>query len=147
LENLSQLDGKTVHLRAGSVYKERLEELQDSLMLNIRIVELSDSSEELVNKVVEKQIDYTVVDNDIALVNSTYYDNIDVSLEISRAAAVGWAVWKTSPELLAAINQWIDEGRQSSYFPILSSKSFLNKKHSSCRSNSAFSSISGERIS
>lgn len=147
LENLSQLDGKTVHLRAGSVYKERLEELQDSLMLNIRIVEVSDSSEELVNKVVEKQIDYTVVDNDIALVNATYYDNIDVSLEISRASEVGWAVRKTSPELLAAINQWIDEGKQSSYFAILYSKYFLNKKNSYFRSNSAFSSISGDRIS
>lgn len=144
---LSQLDGKTVHLRDGSIYKQQLEALQDSLLLNIAIVEVQESSENLVDKVVASDIDYTIVDNDIALVNATYYDNIDVSLEISEASEVGWAVRKTSPALLQEINQWIAEGKESSYFAILYSKYFLNKKNSYFRNNSAFSSISGDRIS
>lgn len=147
MTELSQLEGKTIHLRQGSVYKERLETLQDSLSLNFKIIEVSESSEDLVDKVVEKQIDYTVVDNDIALVNATYYDNIDVSLELSRPSEVGWAVRKTSPALLEEINEWIADGKKSSYFAILYSKYFLNKKNSYFRSNSAFSSISGDRIS
>jgi membrane-bound lytic murein transglycosylase F len=147
LGELSQLDGKTVHLREGSIYKQQLEALQDSLLLNIAIVEVQESSENLVDKVVANDIDYTIVDNDIALVNATYYDNIDVSLEISEASEVGWAVRKTSPALLHEINQWIAEGKESSYFAILYSKYFLNKKNSYFRNNSAFSSISGDRIS
>ena len=147
LTDLSELAGKTIHLRQGSVYKERLEALRDSLMLDIEIIEVSESSEDLVDKVVENEIGYTVVDNDIALVNATYYDNIDVSLEISQPSEVGWAVRKTSPALLQEINRWIAEGKESSYFAILYSKYFLNKKNSYFRSNSAFSSISGDRIS
>ena len=145
--DISQLEGKTVHLRQGSVYRERLEALRDSLSLNFEIIEVSESSEDLVDKIVENEIDYTVVDNDIALVNATYYDNIDVSLEISEPSEVGWAVRKTSPALLEEINLWIAEGKKSSFFAILYSKYFLNKKNSYFRSNSAFSSISGDRIS
>lgn len=147
LAELSQLEGKTIHLRQGSIYKQQVEMLQDSLLLNIDVVEVQESSENLVDKVVANEIDYTIVDNDIALVNATYYDNIDVSLEVSQASEVGWAVRKTSPELLEEINQWIAEGKKSSFFAILYSKYFLNKKNSYFRNNSAFSSISGDRIS
>lgn len=147
LGELSQLEGKTIHLRQGSIYKQQVEALQDSLLIDIGIVEVQESSEYLVDQVVANEIDYTIVDNDIALVNATYYDNIDVSLEVSRASEVGWAVRKTSPALLNEINQWIAEGKESSYFAILYSKYFLNKKNSYFRNNSAFSSISGDRIS
>jgi membrane-bound lytic murein transglycosylase F len=147
LGELSQLEGKTIHLRQGSIYKQQVEALQDSLLIDIGIVEVQESSEYLVDQVVANEIDYTIVDNDIALVNATYYDNIDVSLEVSRASEVGWAVRKTSPELLQEINEWITNGKESSYFAILYSKYFLNKKNSYFRNNSAFSSISGDRIS
>src|SRR5690554_1532368 len=144
---LSQLDKKTIHLRSGSVYKQQLEALQEKHQLEINIIEVQESSENMVNKVMSGEIDYTVVDNDIALVNATYYDDIDVSLEISEVSEVSWAVRRNSPDLLEEINQWIKKGNESSYFAILYSKYFLNKKNSYFRSNSAFSSISGDRIS
>jgi membrane-bound lytic murein transglycosylase F len=147
LEDLSKLDQKTVHIRSGSIYKEQLEALQDSLNIQLEIIEVQESSENLVDKVVSDEIDYTIVDNDIALVNATYYDNIDVSLEINEATDVAWAVRKNSPELLKEINQWIEKGKDSDYFAILYSKYFLNKKNSYFRNTSAFSSISGDRIS
>src|SRR5690554_2459635 len=144
---LSQLDKKTIHLRSGSVYKQQLEALQEKHQLEINIIEVQESSENMVNKVMSGEIDYTVVDNDIALVNATYYDDIDVSLEISEVSEVSWAVRRNSPDLLEEINQWIKKGKESSYFAILYSKYFLNKKNSYFRNNSAFSSISGDKIS
>ena len=147
LEDLSELDNKTVHIRSNSIYVEQLNELKDSLDLSIEIVELPESSEELVEKVVTGQINYTVVDNDIALVNATYYDNLNEKLQINEATDVGWAIRKTSPELLKGVNQWIGKAKESSYFPILYSKYFLNKKNSYFRNTSAFSSISGDKIS
>src|SRR5690554_2035626 len=102
---LSQLDKKTIHLRSGSVYKQQLEALQEKHQLEINIIEVQESSENMVNKVMSGEIDYTVVDNDIALVNATYYDDIDVSLEISEVSEVSWAVRRNSPDLLEEINQ------------------------------------------
>src|SRR5690554_6718904 len=57
LAELSQLEGKTIHLRQGSIYKQQVEMLQDSLLLNIDVVEVQESSENLVDKVVDKEID------------------------------------------------------------------------------------------
>lgn len=147
LEDLSELDQKTVHIRSNSIYVDQLNDLKDSLELNIEVVELLASSEELVEMVVTGQINYTVVDNDIALVNGTYYDNLNEKLQINEASDVGWAVRKTSPELLEAVNTWIEKAKKSDYFPILYSKYFLNKKNSYFRNTSAFSSISGDKIS
>lgn len=147
LDELSELDGEEIFIRSRSIYKEQLETLRDSLSLDLKIVEVLESSESLVDKVMSQEIDYTIVDNDIALVNATYYDNINVSLEISQPSEVGWAVRKTSPQLLEQINHWIDKGKSTSYFAILYSKYFLNKKNSYFRNTSAFSSISGDRIS
>src|SRR5690606_6501278 len=140
------LHRKKVHIRSGSIYKEQLRKLQDSLSLELEIIEVQESSEEMVEQVISGEIDYTVVDNDIALVNATYFDNIDINLQISEASEVALAVRKNAPELLAEINSWIDEMKESAYFDILYSKYFLNKKNSYFRTTSAFSSVSGDRI-
>lgn len=147
LRDLTDLDNKTVYIRTSSIYKEQLKAIQDTLNLNMEVIEIQETSENLVDKVVTGKIDYTIVDNDLALVNATYYDNIDVSLQISEPSDVGLAVRKNAPELLEEINDWIEQGKESAYFAILYNKYFLNKKNSYFRNTSAFSSISGDRIS
>lgn len=147
LTALTELNHKTIHIRSGSIYKEQLETLQDSLNLEFQVLEENETLEGLVDMVASGDIDYTIVDNDIALVNATYYENIDVNLEISEPSEVGWAVRKNAPDLLKEINGWIEEGKKSAYFAILYGKYFLNKKNSYFRNTSAFSSISGDRIS
>jgi membrane-bound lytic murein transglycosylase F len=147
ITDLIDLNNKNIHIRANSIYREQLEALQDTLQLNFNIIEIQESSENLVDMVVSGEIDYTVVDNYLAMVNATYYDNIDVTLQISDPSDVGLAVRKNAPDLLKEINDWILEGKKSAYFAILYSKYFLNKKNSYFRNTSAFSSISGDRIS
>ena len=141
------LNGKTVHVRKGSVYRSQLEKIEDSLQIDIEIIEVDKNSDGLVEDVVMQDIEYTVVDKDVALVNSTYYSEIDVDLEVSSPAGVGWAVRKNAPELLKELNSWVQRGRKSTYFAVLYGKYFLNKKNSYYRNKSPFSSISGDRIS
>ena len=147
IKNVADMAGKTVHVRAGAVYKEQLIYWNDSLNLGMEIIEEAADSEGLVNAVVQREIDYTVVDDDIALVNATYYDNIDVSLEISEASKVGWAVRNNAPNLLTEIDIWLSNHKKSTLHAVLYEKYFLNKKNSYFRSNSPFSSVSGNRIS
>src|SRR5690554_3583689 len=42
LTELADLDGKTVHIRTGSIYKQQLEKLQDSLHLNLETIEVQE---------------------------------------------------------------------------------------------------------
>ncbi|MDN3689720.1 transglycosylase SLT domain-containing protein [Cyclobacterium jeungdonense] len=147
LDSLDQLDGKEIFIKKGTIYQARLAALQDSLQLDFALQEENTSLEDLITQVVREEIDYTVVDDDIALVNATYYDNLDVSLMVSPSNPVSWAVRKNSPELLGKINEWVERIKRTGYQAILYNKYFLNKKNSFHRSSSAFSSVSGGRIS
>ncbi|WP_073090691.1 MltF family protein [Cyclobacterium lianum] len=147
IDSLAQLNGKQVYIKKGTVYKDRMRSLQDSLQLSLSVAEENTGLENLINKVVQEEIDYTVVDNDVALVNATYYEILDVDLTVSEENPVSWAVRKNAPELLALINEWIARIDRTGYKAILYHKYFLNKKNSYYRTSSAFSSVSGGRIS
>lgn len=147
IDSLHQLDRKEVFIKKGTVYRDRLLSLQDSLQLDFKVEEENTGLENLINKVVQEEIDYTVVDDDVALVNATYYDNLDVSLTVSQANPVSWAVRKNAPDLLNQINEWVARIDRTGYKAILYHKYFLNKKNSYYRTSSAFSSVSGGRIS
>jgi len=57
--------------------------------------------------VAEGLIDYTICDENIALVNSTYYRNIDVATPVSFPQKLAWGVRKENSEkLLHELNRW-----------------------------------------
>ncbi|WP_375584400.1 transglycosylase SLT domain-containing protein [Cyclobacterium xiamenense] len=147
LDSIAQLRQKSISIKRGTIYQQRLRSLSDSLELNISIKEENTSLEDLITQVVREEIDYTMVDDDIALVNATYYDNLDVSLMLSPANPVSWAVRKNAPELIGVINEWLARIKKTGYQAILFNKYFENKKNSYYRTSSAFSSVSGGRIS
>lgn len=147
VDSLTQLENKKVYIKRGTIYKQRLMALNDSLRLSLTIEEKNTSLEDLINQVIQEEIDYTVVDDDIALVNATYSDLLDVSLRVSQPNPVSWAIRKNAPQLLGEINGWIEQINRTGYKAILYHKYFLNKKNSYRRSSSAFSSVSGNRIS
>ena len=96
---------------------------------------------------VKEEIDYTVVDKVVALVNSTYYDELDIDLEISPKSEVAWAIRKNAPQLEEAVNDWIKSKDKTGYIKTLYAKYFQNTKNSYFRTNSPFSSLAGNSIS
>ena len=147
IDSLYNLDKQKVHIKKGTVYKDRLLNLQDSLNIKLDLIEENTSLENLINLVVDGDIQYTVVDNDIAMANATYYDNLNVKMQVSPPNPVSWAVRKNAPDLLEHINEWMERIGKTGYKAILYDKYFLNKKNSYFRTSSAFSSVSGGRIS
>ncbi|MCF0205628.1 MAG: transglycosylase SLT domain-containing protein [Muribaculaceae bacterium] len=65
-------------------------------------------TEDLIELVAQKRLPLTVVDSDIAMLNSTYYSNIDVSLEVSFPQRAAWAVARHNTALADSINAWIE---------------------------------------
>ena len=66
VQSLSELAGRTVHVRRSSSYFERLKRLQEAgVKLKIQIVEESVDTEELIDRVGRKQIELTVADSNI----------------------------------------------------------------------------------
>jgi membrane-bound lytic murein transglycosylase F len=147
IRNPVDLEGKTIYLQRNTAFYDRLINLQKEIGANINIIEVSDNdTEDLVAMVASGEIDYTVSDEHIAVVNSKYYPELDIQTPMSLTQNIGWAVRRGNNELLDAINEWWEEFEQTSYARLLHDRYFNNPRglHAGQRE---FHSRKGGRIS
>ena len=101
------LDGRTVHVRSGTSYQQRLEELAaQGVQLDLALHK-NVPTEELIRRVAEREIEITVADTNVAQLNRRYYPDIKVAFPISETQLIAWAVRKDDPELLDQINRFL----------------------------------------
>jgi membrane-bound lytic murein transglycosylase F len=108
LDEMEDLNGKTVYVRRGTSYEERLRELKDRGM-DIK-VRLHDEvpTEEFIRMVAEKEILVTVADSNIALLNRRYYPEVKVGFPLEEPQVLGWAVRKGNTGLKEAIDAFFE---------------------------------------
>jgi membrane-bound lytic murein transglycosylase F len=105
--NLAQLAGKTIHVRRGTSYHNRLKNLRESgLNLNY-ILHDNIATKEFIRLVAKKEIDYTIADSNIAYLNRRYYPDIRVGISLEQKEVHGWATKKKDIELQKSINQFL----------------------------------------
>ncbi|WP_113923667.1 MltF family protein [Cognataquiflexum aquatile] len=141
------LNDKVIHIQKDAIFKSQLCSLQNDLGIKLSVLEEKGNSDFFVSKVNSGEIEYTVVDKVAAMVNASYYNDIDIELEISPKTEVAWAVRKNAPLLQSEINQWITNKTKSGYIRTLYAKYFQNSRNNHYRSNSSFSSLGGNKIS
>lgn len=144
----SQLDlaGKTIYIQKNSSHLVRLKNLMEEIGDTIYIVEVEQETEQLIERVANGEIEFTVSDEHVAQVNQTYYANIDVQTPLSFAQNLSWAVRHDTPLLQAAIDEWMKEFKQTRQYANLYAKYFRNPR-SSHMARSQFHSLGGGRIS
>nr|WP_236613981.1 transporter substrate-binding domain-containing protein [Nafulsella turpanensis] len=149
IRNPLELGNKTVYVRKASAFYNRLQHLSAEIGEDINIVEDTGDAEteEMIRKVANGEIDYTVADEDVALLNAAYYPNLDVETAISFPQKIAWGVRKSSPELLKAINSWIREMRKETDYYVIYNKYFKNRSGMRRLASSSYSSINGNQIS
>ena len=146
LTSWDSLGSDTVYVRKGAVYKSQLELLKDSLHLDFSILEVQDHEEILLDRVYDQEVRWTVAEKNVAQTNATYYDELQLGLEVSKEEPVTWAMRSSSPELLQAVNNWLVEKKEV-FIPRTHARYFLDSKNQYSRSTSTFSSLGGDRIS
>lgn len=115
LKDVTELIGKDVYVKPGKYY-ERLVNLDKELGGGIHIHKVSNDSitiEDLIMQVSQGKIPYTVADNDVARLNTTYYPNLNIGLSISFDQRASWAVRKDCPQLAEAADKWHEENMTS----------------------------------
>lgn len=144
-----QLLGKKVHVWGGSSYCARLENLAEELGGDIEIVEVpgSLSTEDLIGMVAEGEVDYTVADENIAVIAQAHHPNIDVRTPVSLPQRIAWAVRRQSPQLLEAVNAWMEEEKKSEHFNVIYNKYYRNRSAYRARAESPYTSADGGKIS
>jgi len=147
LRNQLDLAGKTIHVMKNSAFLQRLRNLSDEIGDTINIVEDDVFEvEKLILKVANGEIDYTVADENVALLNQTYYPNIDSKTAISFPQNQAWAVNKNSPILLEKVNKWILDMKDSDLHAVIYNKYYKDIKARS-RTLSPYLSVNGGKIS
>jgi membrane-bound lytic murein transglycosylase F len=117
VRDLSDLDGKTVHVRSGTTYEQRLRELNERESLSIDIALHPDlPTEELIRRVARKRIRITVADSNIAMLNRRYYPSIRIAFPIEEKQSLGWAVREGNTQLLREINAFLDKIKENGEF-------------------------------
>ena len=129
VRNLLDLADKTVYVQAESSYAQRMKNLQNEIGDTIHIVEVPLEVEELITLVAEGGINYTVSDENIAMVNRTYYPDIDLETPVSFEQNLAWAVRiNGSDKLLGELNRWIDGFKQTERYALIYTKYFKNSR-------------------
>lgn len=128
ITNPIELAGKTVYVRSNSSYTQRLRNIEEEMGAHINIIEVPDATEDLIKKVSNGEIDYTVSDQNLAMVNKSYYPGIDISTAISFPQNQAWALRKGSVELKKVIDTWLTDFRKTAKYAVIYNKYFKSER-------------------
>ncbi|MFO8067387.1 MAG: transporter substrate-binding domain-containing protein [Bacteroidales bacterium] len=146
IRNHLDLAGKTVYVQSNSAFAPRLKHLMEEIGDTIYVVEVDMEIEQLIEKVSNGEIDYTVSDEHLANVNMGFYSNIDIQTPISFSQNLAWAVKKASPGLLEAVNEWLENFKSTRKYANLFNKYYNNPRTANI-ARSQFHSLGGGKIS
>jgi membrane-bound lytic murein transglycosylase F len=131
IRNQLELAGKIIYVQEMTAHSERLKTLSGEIGDSINIIEVPYESEELIKNVAKGEIEYTICDENIAAVNSTYYADIDINTPVSFMQNIAWGLRKqNSGKLLDELNQWITAFKRTQSYVFLYAKYFKNSRSS-----------------
>lgn len=118
IEDPSELVDKKVHVWRNSSYYQRLVHLQEEIGDSIHIEDVDGTvgGEELIEMVSTGIIDYTITEENVAQVNSKFYDNLDTDLGVSVKQKIAFGLRKSSNLLKAKLDQWLDEAKKGTFY-------------------------------
>lgn len=127
IRSCDNLSGKTIYVQAGSTHAEKLISMAKESGDPVNIIEVPFESEKLIKNISRGEIEYTVCDENLAQVNSTYFANIDVNTPVSFSHNIVWGIRKQKSELLLSeLNRWIASYRKTGSYALLYAKYFKN---------------------
>ena len=126
----SELAGDTIVVRRGSAFVNTLKELSSAIEGEIHIAEADPeiTTEQLIQRVADGEIKFTVADENIALINQSYLPVLDVETSLSQSRQIAWAVNHGAENLLDTVNKWIDSERGTTEFNVIYNKYFKNRR-------------------
>jgi len=141
--------GDTISVRDLSSYKERIYNLSEELggKINVEILPGEMATDEIIERVAIGDIKYTIADQNIASIMSTYYPDLDVTVPVSFSQRIAWATRHESKNLLSATNNWLEQLKRKIDFNVLYNKYFKNKKYFRRKIRSNFYSLNKQQIS
>jgi len=130
IESPTELVDKKIYVQKASAFFNRLENLSEEIGGDIEIQEVAGNYtvEQMIEKVAEGEIDYTVADEHVAKINQAHFRNININTALSLEQKVAWGVRKESADLQIAINNWLEKFKRTVDFRVIYLKYYGNTK-------------------
>lgn len=123
VHNINELRNKKVFVISKSTNEDVLKKLNREQNLGINIISIKNfCTEELIDMVAHKEIDFTVADENIAYTNNLRFKNIDKTVILQVEQNLFWGVNKEKTELLYDLNKWLEIFVDSYKYRILYNK-------------------------
>ncbi len=147
IDSIPQLAGKTVHVVKESSHEKQLQAISETLTRPIHIVSVDSLlSGDLIKKVANGEIDFTMADNNNAIANSHYLKNIDVALRMSNDREFTWAIRKNNGDLAKEVDNWLREFKKTRHYAYINHR-YINSVKSMNIVNSKYFTLRSGKIS
>jgi len=149
IQSAEQLVGKPVHVWKNSSYYQRLEHLQEEIgdTIHIEAVEGNMGGEELIEMVAEGLIDYTIIEDNVAKINTEFFDNLDASLALSVNQRMAFGMRKSSNLLKAKLDEWLIDFKKKGVFSHIYRRYFESKHLLGPEDKKSYITLNGNSIS
>ena len=125
IRNQLDLARKTLYIISDAPARYRIENLAHEIGDTIYVKEETKyGAEQLVIMVAKGDIEFAVINENIAQQMASEFPEIDYQTDISFTQFQSWALRKTSPVLLDSLNVWLKDIKESPEFQILTKKYF-----------------------
>lgn len=125
IRNQLDLARKTLYIISDAPTRYRIENLALEIGDTIYVKEETKyGAEQLVIMVAKGDIEFAVINENIAQQMASEFPEIDYQTDISFTQFQSWALRKTSPVLLDSLNVWLKDIKESPEFQILTKKYF-----------------------
>ena len=121
--SLTELAGKTIHVRKSSSYRTTLEALQ---VPGLRIMEAAEDqeTEQLIDMVAAHEISLTVADSNIAAAHMSRGSDVQTTLVLQDRRAIAYGVRKGNPVLRAALDAFVKKHHRGLHYNMLKKQYF-----------------------
>lgn len=122
VNNLSELKHKTVSVRKGSVYEDKLNALSTVIEVFPQLLPARLSTLEIIKGVADGEWSYTIADEHIAQSPNAQYPSLASPIVFGQPRDIAFALNLHSEALAASINQWLESSRSQSIIAAYQSK-------------------------
>ena len=149
IRSIHEFGGKKIFVREKSSFYKELKRTAEEIKqpIDIEIVAGDVTTEELIEQVSNKEIDYTIADKNIAMVNQWYFPNIDAEMVLKDNQNIAWAVRSNSDSLIKSINNWLTNFKKTRKFKSIYIKYFKNQNLVQHRVNDKYYTLSSGKLS
>ena len=126
IRDISELQNKTIHIRNKSAFVKRILHLEDEIGANIETRTLNNYpiAEDLIEKVSNGEIDFTVCMENTARIEQSCLPNIDISTLLSVRQNIAFGLRKSDVILKKKLDYFLDDFLNSEAYKVLRKKYF-----------------------